>query len=173
MNGTVPSKSASWLLGFGVFFGLGSVLFGTVWSGKAPTQPILFNHAIHVSSGLTCEDCHAGALTKEKATLPGLDICLGCHQEAVTPKPEEEKIRAFARAGREIPWAQLTRIPAHVYFSHRRHVTLGGMKCAECHGPMENLTEPPRRPFRPLNMDDCVQCHQQRKASYDCNDCHR
>ncbi len=166
-------KSKPWLLGFGLFSGLGFLLIGGVLSGSNPTQPLRYNHAVHISNGMACEDCHAGARGNEKATLPGIDVCLGCHREPLTKSPEEEKIRAFARSGQEIPWVQVTRVPRHVYFSHRRHVTLGGLKCAECHGPMETRTEPVRRPFRPMTMDGCMECHEQRKVSDNCNDCHR
>ena len=41
----------------------------------------------------------SGARDAVRATLPGLDTCLMCHQEPVTESPEEEKIRAFAAAG--------------------------------------------------------------------------
>lgn len=165
---------ASWLVGFVVFFGLGYFLLGRVLPPlSSSSQPIRFNHALHAANGLGCEDCHAGARQQAKATLPGIDTCLNCHQEAVTKSDEEEKIRAFARAGQEIPWVQLTRVPAHVYFSHRRHVALAGLACADCHGPMETRTEPPRRPFRPVTMAACLQCHEQRKVNNDCNACHR
>lgn len=168
----VPPR-ASWLVGFAVFFAVGYVLLGRVLPGNPSSQPIRFNHTLHVSNGLACDDCHAGARQAEKATLPGLETCLGCHQEALGSSPEEAKIRGFGRAGREIPWVQLTRVPSHVYFSHRRHVTLGGLACADCHGPMENRTEPPRRPFRAMTMAACQGCHEQRKVSNDCNACHR
>jgi len=91
MNGTTHSNTTAWLLSFAVFFGLGSIVLGTVWPGNVPAQPIRFNHAVHVSNGLTCEDCHVGAMTREKATLPQLDTCLTCHSEAVTTKPEIAK----------------------------------------------------------------------------------
>lgn len=167
------SEKASWLLGFALFFGLGWFLFGRVWPGDSPSQPLRYNHAVHIANGMTCVDCHAGARDQVRATLPGLDTCLLCHQEAVTENPEEEKIRAFAAAGQEIPWAPVTRVPRHVYFSHRRHVAVAGLECADCHGPMETRTEPPRRPFRPLTMDACMNCHEQRKVDNDCNRCHR
>lgn len=173
MDRIEPSKKTSWLLGFGVFFGLGFLLFRGVLSGDSPVQPIRYNHAVHIANGLACEDCHVGARTSEKATLPGVDTCLSCHKDPLTKSAEEEKVRAFARASQEIPWVQVTRVPRHVYFSHRRHVALAGMKCSECHGLMEVRTEPPARPFRPMTMKACIECHQQRKARYDCNDCHR
>ncbi len=173
MNLMARSEKAFWLLGFGVFFGLGLLLLGKVLSGSDAPQPIRYNHEVHLANGMACEDCHVGARTNESATLPGIDICLGCHGEALTKSNEEEKIRTFAREGRELPWVQVTRVPRHVYFSHRRHVAEGGLKCADCHGPMEARSEPPSRPFRPMTMAACIECHEQRKVSHDCNDCHR
>ncbi|MFQ5723008.1 MAG: cytochrome c3 family protein [Terriglobia bacterium] len=169
---TAPQKH-SWLMGFGVFFVLGYLLFGQILSDNPPPQPIRYNHAVHIASGLACVDCHVGAREQVQATLPGLDTCLMCHEEALTESPEEERLRAFANAGQEIPWERVTRVPRHVYFSHRRHVTLAGLECTDCHGPMETRTEPPRRPFRPVTMDACMDCHEQRKVDNDCNRCHR
>lgn len=166
-------QKAPWLAGFVAFFALGSVLFGRLLSDNAHEQPIAYNHAVHIANGMDCTDCHAGARDQVRATLPDIDTCLMCHAEAVSQSAEEAKIRSFAAAGQQIPWHQLTRVPAHVYFSHRRHVALGGLECADCHGPMETRTEPPRAPFRPVTMDACVDCHQQRKVGNDCNACHR
>ncbi len=98
---------------------------------------------------------------------------MGCHAEALTKSPEEEKIRAIAKMGNEIPWVQITHVPRHVYFSHRRHATLGNLNCTDCHGAMDKRSEPPSRPFRAMDMNGCIDCHEQRKVSHDCNDCHR
>lgn len=168
-----PSAKATWLAGFVVFFGLGALVFGWALGGDPAEQPIRYNHAVHIANGMACVDCHAGAQEAAQATLPTLDTCLMCHSEALTESAEEEKIRAFAAAGQGIPWQQVTRVPPHVYFSHRRHVTQGKLACGDCHGPMESRTEPPRRPFRPVTMDSCLECHEQRKVRNDCNDCHR
>jgi hypothetical protein len=172
MNLIAPLMKKPWLLGF-VTTGLGFLLLGAVWPTSGPSQPIRYNHALHVANGLACEDCHAGVRTGEKASLPSLDTCLMCHREPLTKSAEEEKIRTFESAGKEIPWVQITRVPRHVYFSHRRHVSLAGLNCSECHGSMEKRTEPPRRPFRAMTMNACIECHQQRNVHYDCNDCHR
>lgn len=161
------------VLGFAVFFGLGVLVLGRVFSAANREQPIRFNHAIHVTGGMACEDCHSGARTAEKATIPGIDTCMGCHAEALTKNPEEEKIRVLARAGKAIEWVQITHVPRHVYFSHKRHAALGNLDCSQCHGPMDKRASPPTRPFRALDMDGCIDCHKQRKVRYDCNDCHR
>ncbi len=159
--------------GFAVLFLAGSFFFSGHNSMAPGVQPIAFNHSKHLASGMSCTDCHVGAEAQAHATLPTLATCLTCHENALTESSEEKKLRAFAAAKTELAWNPLTRVPAHVYFSHRRHVQIAGLKCAECHGAMEKLTAPPQKLFRPLTMDNCLQCHQQKQARTDCNDCHR
>ena len=161
------------LAGFGLFFVVGGVAFRGYNPSPSTAQPIAYNHAKHIENGLACTDCHTGAQTQARATLPDLAICLNCHETALSKSAEEQKIRDAKAAGRQLAWIQLTRVPAHVYFSHRRHVTLGKLACATCHGPMEKLTTPPAKPFREFTMDACIQCHEQNRARTDCNDCHR
>ncbi len=162
------------LAGFVAFFLLGSATYVSVSSVAPPSrQPIAFNHARHMENGLNCTDCHSGVRTQAKATLPTLDTCLGCHQTALTAGPEEEKIRVLAVRGQELEWVQLTQVPPHVFFSHRRHVSVAGLGCVECHGPMEKATKPPPRAWRVLTMNTCIECHQKNKVDADCNDCHR
>ncbi len=162
------------LAGFVTFFLLGSATYVGVSSvAPAPRQPIAFNHAKHMENGLNCTDCHSGVQTQAKATLPTVDVCMGCHQVALTANPEEEKIRNVAASGQELEWTQVTMVAPHVFFSHRRHVKAASVACAECHGPMEKATQPPQRPWRVLNMQGCIGCHQKNKVNADCNDCHR
>jgi hypothetical protein len=159
--------------GFFVFFVLGGASFLGLQHAAAPTQPIAFNHAKHVSNGVACTDCHAGVQSQAKATLPSIDTCMGCHQVALTSSREEERIRTTAAAGQELNWVQLTQTAPYIFFSHRRHVAVAHLPCAECHGPMEQATTPPDGPFRVFKMADCIGCHQQHGVNADCNDCHR
>lgn len=158
---------------FAVCFVLGSLFFLALGAGNTVRQPIAFNHAKHVANGMACTDCHPGAQNQAHATLPTVDVCLSCHESSLTQNPDEAKIRSVGAAGGELRWAQLTRVPAHVYFSHRRHVQVGGLDCATCHGAMEKATVPPSHPFRPPTMDACLGCHKSRGVRTDCNDCHR
>ena len=158
--------------GFVLFFVLGAAGFVGL-QHRAPKQPIAFNHAKHVSNGVACADCHAGVQTQAKATLPSVDVCINCHQVALTNSAEEERVRTVAAAGQELNWVQLTQTPPNVFFSHRRHVAVAHLPCAECHGPMEQATKPPDRAFRVFNMAACIGCHQQHRVNADCNDCHR
>lgn len=137
-------------------------------------QPIAFNHRLHTQDqGLTCVTCHLHVETGEQAGRPPTGVCIGCHETALTESTEEEKIRTFAAAGEQIPWVRLTWLPDHVYFSHRRHVAVAGIDCATCHGPMQVRTTPPARPLKTVSMSSCMDCHEKKGASLDCNACHR
>jgi len=137
-------------------------------------QPIAYNHRLHTQDlEISCENCHVGATSGEQAGPPDLQTCLECHEEAVTDKADEEKIRAYASKGEQIPWKRLTCLPDHVFFSHRRHVTVGQIDCATCHGPMAVQTKPPEKALKTLKMSDCLHCHEKSGASLDCNACHR
>ncbi|MBI4524458.1 MAG: cytochrome c3 family protein [Deltaproteobacteria bacterium] len=126
------------------------------------------------------------------AGRPPTALCFGCHAAGETNSPEIKKIRTYGEKGQEIPWKRVWRLPSHVYFPHRVHVTVAQLKCQTCHGPMETLDRPPTRPLRKLTMDDCIDCHQKRELaknkeekvahgtkvagrplSIDCNTCHR
>ena len=139
---TLPS-SAPLLGGFVLFFAGGAIYTALHGSQSWPLQPIAFNHSRHVQVGVGCTDCHSGARNGAKATLPTIDTCTMCHQSALTKSPEEQKLLALAAANQPLAWVQLTRIPAHVYFSHRRHTESAGIECTTCHGAMDKLTSPP------------------------------
>lgn len=141
----------------------------------AGEQPIAFNHKAHVSKGLDCAICHRYVREQAFATLPTLQTCLMCHSAKMSDNPEEAKIREFAKRGEPLRWVRLyTLAPdAAAYFSHRRHVTLGNIACATCHGPMAERTTPPTRALVRFDMDFCVNCHQEKKVSTACVSCHR
>jgi Cytochrome c7 and related cytochrome c len=167
----ILAAAPPWAAGFAALFLAGGLLFG-MGGGSGP-QPIAFNHAKHVANGVGCTDCHAGATQGQHATLPPLSTCLTCHESALTQSAEEAKIRAASAAGQELQWTQVTRVPPHVYFPHRRHVQVAKFDCGICHGDMARLTVPPTSRFRKLDMNDCIGCHDQNKVYTDCNDCHR
>lgn len=139
----------------------------------AVTQPIAFNHQKHLAAGFTCDLCHLYAAQSGVAGLPRTDVCMACHAAPLTESPEEEKVRAMAQRGHEIPWVQVYRVADHTYFSHRRHVTLGKLDCATCHGDMTRQAAPVTTPAVRFTMDWCMHCHAQRQVSNDCNTCHK
>ncbi|NOY52007.1 MAG: cytochrome c3 family protein [Deltaproteobacteria bacterium] len=162
-----------WMVNAPVFFSLSFLLLFSA-KGYAVEQPIQFNHYKHTQElELECVMCHIGVRNRVRATLPSVEICIGCHEEAVTDSPEEEKIREYDSRGEEIPWQRLFRVPPHVFFSHRRHVTVAGLDCTKCHGDMAMRKTPPRKAPMRISMSYCLSCHRQLKASTDCVSCHR
>lgn len=140
----------------------------------AVTQPIQYNHYKHTQElELECSMCHQGVKNSVRATLPGVEVCMGCHSEPVTKSPEEEKIRKYAAEGKEIPWKRLFRVPEHVFFSHRRHVSVAGLDCTKCHGDMAMHKTPPQKAPMKISMNACLSCHRQMDAKTDCVSCHR
>ena len=169
---SVLHPSRSLLAGFLLLFVSAGLFSRRIPADGRGIQPIQFNHAKHLASGMNCTDCHTGAQTGEKATLPAATACMACHESGLTNSPEEAKLRAAAAAG-EIAWKPVTRVASHVFFSHRRHAGLAAIACATCHGAMDKATRPPANPLAPIGMDACIACHRKSKASTDCNDCHR
>ncbi len=146
------------LIGFSTFF------------PKGTRQPIQFNHRAH--KDIECTTCHESAKTQSFSGLPSLDLCLTCHDTPLTKNPEEEKIRILARQGKPVQWQRLFKQPAHVFYSHRRHVEIAKLECKQCHGTIGESTTPPLR-VRNLSMNACISCHKEKKVKADCVDCHR
>jgi cytochrome c7-like protein/class III cytochrome C family protein len=127
-------------------------------------QPIAFPHAKH--QGVGCTVCHRGAATTARAAIPNAALCAKCHSTI----PGRA---ATAAASEPIAWVQVTQLPSHVMFSHRRHVTLGKLECESCHGQMKERTAPlGAAPIR-LEMKTCLSCHSREGAAEDCAACHR
>lgn len=136
-------------------------------------QPIQFSHKAHTEKGMACDSCHQSVEKTALAGIPTTETCMICHQGAITDSPEEEKVRQYAEKGLQIPWRRLYEVPGYAYFSHRRHVVLGGIECVQCHGAIGESTAPLAKAAVPFRMDTCTDCHAQRQASNDCNACHR
>lgn len=150
---------------------------------NAPEQPIAFDHKLHLSKELAkkmkqrqmvCTDCHTGAEKGIHAGLPSLSSCLRCHMKVQSARENEHKVRELAGKNEPFQWYQVTRNPAHVYFSHRPHVSIAKIDCEVCHGNVREWEEPPRKPNeRLLHMSSCMACHRQRGVDNECGVCHK
>ncbi len=179
------SKAVSWLrpgrlaaaaIGFPIFFVLTTALF-TVFRSQSfqaqAEQPVEFNHRLHVEDvGLECTECHPYYEDETFSGLPGADACSFCHEEAQGEDPEETKLVQLLMDGEPLEWRPLFRQPSHVFYSHRRHVTVAELECEACHGSIATSEAPPRR-VETLDMDGCIECHEQQGVGNDCTSCHR
>lgn len=160
--------------GFGIAPALLLFILCNCSESQGYTQPIAYNHKKHIEeAGLGCFDCHPRAQTHRKASIPNIDVCRTCHEDAMTESKEEEKLVAHIKNDRPIPWVQVHRVPDHAYFSHRRHVSLGKIACQECHGDVSGMTTPFTKPYRTMDMKFCIRCHEQKQVTTDCAACHR
>ncbi|MGH2356040.1 MAG: cytochrome c3 family protein [Chloroflexota bacterium] len=145
----------------------------------SPEQPIAFSHRIHVQqAGLDCAFCHRTAADSSTAGYPDVEQCMFCHQ-VVGPgeagptnragQQEIQKVREAWIEQRPVEWVRVHRMPDHTHFVHDAHIR-AGVSCAVCHGNVGSMTQAVK--VRPLNMSDCVNCHQQTGAPTDCATCH-
>jgi len=148
------------------------IAVSVAWVWALPTapihQPLAFSHAKHAK--IDCTVCHSGAASAAHAGIPDAPFCVRCHATAPAGTGA-----AWDRgvAARSFNWVRLERLPDHVMFSHRRHVTLGRLACESCHGEMKTRTTPPTAAPRRLEMTTCLDCHRQQGITEDCNACHR
>lgn len=140
------------------------------WRPK-PVQPVAYSHRMHLAQGMACVNCHVGVDQGPDAAIPGVKVCMACHQAIATDRPEIRKIVAYAARGEDIPWQRVYGfVPsAHVRFNHAPHIR-ANVACASCHGDMTRQTVAERAVN--LTMGYCLDCHRQRKASIDCLACH-
>ncbi len=138
--------------------------YGADWGAPAVKQPIEFPHKTHIAQKIPCTGCHQRAEKDLVAGRPPTALCLACHAGGDSKSPEIRKLKAFGEKGQEIPWRRVWRLPSHVFFSHRVHVSVAKLACQSCHGPMETLDRPPPRPLKSLKMADCIDCHTQTKS---------
>lgn len=140
---------------------------------KPILQPIRFNHRKHVKDNeLSCDTCHRFYEKESFSGLPDADVCASCHSEPQGKSAEEAKLVALLKSGAELKWQSLFRQPAHIFYSHRRHVVAAKLECPTCHGAIGDSVTPPEH-VRKLRMQDCLDCHDRNKVSTDCTACHR
>jgi hypothetical protein len=149
-----------------------TVAVAAAWIAMLPQaplgQPIAFPHAKHQTTG--CTVCHRGGGTSARAGIPDVAVCTKCH---ATAPAGTGAAWDSAISRKTIAWVQVTQLPEHVMFSHRRHTRLGGLSCESCHGDMKPRTAPPSRSPVRLNMTTCLSCHSREGATEDCAACHR
>jgi hypothetical protein len=164
-------------LGLVVIVLLGGAAWGIRQTQVPPAQPIQFPHNVHVERGIPCLYCHPGALDGQSPGLPTESKCYACHRQISATNPEIDKLVAYVKSGRPIPWVPVAILPDFVYFSHRPHIA-AGLNCEDCHGEVSRMTvAQPKQ----MNMGWCLNCHRARSKDdavmltklTDCVTCHK
>ena len=149
-------------------------VLGAVTARPRIPQPIQFNHRKHTQDlALACELCHQYVRTGAHPGLPALETCAMCHQAQLGTTREAARVTELVTEGRPVSFAKLFRLPPHVFYTHRRHVGIANLECANCHGAIALTTRPPRRPLVTISMSGCLDCHRRMGQTQDCVACHR
>jgi hypothetical protein len=134
----------------------------------APFQPIKFSHAVHAGqNGTDCIYCHSSAPYSKIAGIPPENVCMNCHlmvrNGTRSGATEIAKIISAFEAKKPIEWIRVYNLPDHVFFSHAQHISVGEVKCQECHGKVEEMNV--IKQVGDLSMGWCINCHRTKKIN--------
>ena len=152
----------------GVF---GAGLRAAQYVPPAPEQPIPYSHRQHLAMNLQCQLCHEMPEPGDQATLPPTKTCMVCHIQAKRDSPYIQQLAEANTKGDPIAWKRVYVLPDFIYaFSHKTHVTSGGVACETCHGPVREMER--MQKVKDLSMATCIGCHQEKSAPTGCATCH-
>ena len=159
----------------------------------APIQPIHYSHRIHAGDNeINCKYCHSAARVSKNGGIPSLNVCMNCHKNIgevaeTTATPEyskafydEEIQKLYTAVGwdpetqsytgktQPVKWVRIHNLPDFVYFNHSQHVTVAGIECQTCHGPVQEYEI--QKQFAPLTMSWCIDCHRKTDVKMEGNE---
>jgi len=158
-----------------------------------PIQPIHYSHRIHAgSNGINCKYCHSAARVSKNAGIPSLNVCMNCHKNIAevsdtTATAEYSKAyydgeiqklykavgwdkdnQKYTGVTQPVKWVRIHNLQSFVYFNHSQHVTVAGVECQTCHGPVQ--TYEIQKQFAPLTMGWCIDCHRKTEVKMEGNE---
>jgi hypothetical protein len=175
------------------FFVYGYLMQIGVDQEYAPIQPIHYSHRIHAgSNGIDCNYCHSSARVSKHSGIPSLNVCMNCHKniaevsdttataeysKAFYDKEIDKLYKAvgwdkvnqkYTGITQPVKWVRIHNLQSFVYFNHSQHVTVGGIACQTCHGPVQ--TYEIQKQFAPLTMSWCIDCHRKTEVKMEGNE---
>lgn len=134
-----------------------------------PDQPIKFSHAVHAGDNqIDCQYCHTGAGHAKSAGIPDAGVCWNCHsivrEGTYSGKHQINKVVAAYENGTPIEWIRIHNLQDHAFFNHAQHVTVAGLDCAECHGPIKEMHRV--KQVSDLSMGWCINCHRDTEVQF-------
>ena len=152
--------------------------------GYQPIQPIHYSHKIHAGdNGIDCKYCHSSARVSKHSGIPALNVCMNCHKSIYEVSPEtateeyskefydgeikklynavgwDDAEQKYTGKTKPVKWVRIHNLPDFAYFNHSQHVTVAGLECQTCHGPVEEMEV--MYQFSPLTMGWCINCHRE------------
>lgn len=175
------------------YFVYGYLMQIGVDQGYMPIQPIHFSHKIHAGdNGIDCKYCHSAARVSKNAGIPSLNVCMNCHKNIGEFAGDKDSIYDYSKefytaeigklydavgwdktaqkyTGKThaVKWVRIHNLPDFAYFNHSQHVSVAGIECQKCHGPVQTFEL--QRQFAPLTMGWCINCHRETEVKMDGN----
>jgi cytochrome c553 len=134
-----------------------------------PDQPIKFSHMVHVADNqIDCQYCHTTVDHSKSAGIPEVNICWNCHslvrEGTYSGRHQINKVVEAYENGTPIEWIRIHNLQDHAFFSHAQHVTVAGIECAACHGPIETMNRVWQ--VSDLSMGWCINCHRDTEVQF-------
>ena len=153
--------------------------------GYMPIQPIHYSHKIHAGDNqIECKYCHSSARVSKHSGIPSLNVCMNCHMNIAEYNGEEdlekgytkefytneikklykavgwdEQTQSYTGETQPVKWVRIHNLPDFVYFNHAQHVSVAGVACQKCHGPVEEMEI--MYQHSSLTMGWCINCHRE------------
>lgn len=151
--------------------------------GYMPVQPIHYSHKIHAGDNqIDCNYCHSSARVSKHSGIPSLNVCMNCHKTIFEYNGEtteeysktfydgeiqklykavgwDDEAQEYTGETSPVKWVRIHNLPDFAYFNHSQHVSVAGIECQTCHGPVEEMEI--MYQSSPLTMGWCINCHRE------------
>lgn len=148
-------------------------------------------------NAIDCKYCHSSARVSKHSGIPSLNICMNCHKsiaEVAGPEAGElssvtedyskefydkeiqklykavgwdEATQSYTGDTQAVEWVRIHNLPDFAYFNHSQHVSVAGIECQKCHGPVEEMEI--MYQYAPLTMGWCINCHRETNVKIEGN----
>ena len=79
----------------------------------------------------------------------------------------DEESQKYTGVSQPVEWVRIHNLPDFAYFNHSQHVSVAGVECQTCHGPVEEMEI--MYQYSPLTMGWCVDCHRETNVKVEGN----
>ncbi|WBU88048.1 c-type cytochrome [Cellulophaga omnivescoria] len=79
----------------------------------------------------------------------------------------DEENQKYTGESKPVEWVRIHNLPDFVYFNHSQHVSVAGVECQTCHGPIEEMEIVSQH--APLTMGWCINCHRETNVKMEGN----
>ncbi|RKN79506.1 c-type cytochrome [Ulvibacterium marinum] len=80
----------------------------------------------------------------------------------------DEENQKYTGESQPVEWVRIHNLPDFAYFNHSQHVSVAGIECQTCHGPVEEMEI--MYQYSPLTMGWCVECHRETNVKVEGNE---